>query len=300
MKLTYRDKVILAVFLFIAITLVGFLWLIKPKTKKLQDNQVRLEELQQQQEEVRLKIDQIKPLQEKIKTIYSDTKKVSEVFVPISDVDTTVKLDQALQKYADENNCKVLKLEVSKSKVSGLNYYYYKDENDDAELRENADINGNLPDQYNEQHAEQVSLDDRQVEDMYQTLYGVKVNGTKEDIWNYLRAIKEYDKALLINSVKINDYSFGQDLLDEIEKTGQQIAQVVTTQEEAPAEGEEAPAEGEAEANEEEQKTPVISITLDGKEVTNTSDVEIVITAYSIYEMPEPDVDFVPSASSAE
>ena len=301
MKLSYREKIILAVFLAIAILFVGFLWLVKPKTKKLNDNKLKLEQLQEEKEEIDRKIAQIKPLQDKIKEIYDDTNKITEIFVPIDEVDDTIKLDKMLQKYADENNVKILSLEVSLPDVDELDYYYYESDDKDKDLREQADINGNLQDQYNDQHADEVSLSERQVEQLYQTKYGVRVNGTKEDIWNYLKAIKEYNKALLVNQVNISDYSFGQDAIEELQKRGQQIVEAVAPQpEETPAEGEgEQPAEENQEAPEvQEETTAQVTVTADGQEITNTSDAQIVITAYSIYKMPEPDTETIPPAAN--
>ena len=299
MKLAYREKIILAVFLAIAILFVGFLWLVKPKTKKLNDNKMKLEDLQEEKEEIDRKIAQIKPLQDKISEIYNDTNKITEIFVPINDVNHPIKLDKVLQQFADENNVKILSLEVEAPDVDELDYYYYESEDPGQSLREDADINGNLQQQYDEQHAEEVSLADRQVEDLYQTKYGVRVNGTKEDIWNYLKAIKEYNKALLINQVNISDYSFGQDAIEELQKKGQQIVEAVAPQpEETPAEGEgEQPAEENQEVQEEQPETQT-AVTIDGQEITNTSDVQIVITAYSIYAMPEPDTETIPPAAN--
>lgn len=297
MKLTYRDKIILAVFLAIAILLVGFLALVKPKTKALNDNKLKRDNLITEKEEVQRKIDQIKPLQEKINEIYEDTNKITEVFVPIEDVDTPVELDKVLQKYADENNVKILQLEVNQPKSDELKYYYFETKDVGEKLREKADINGNLQEIYDENHAEEVSLSERQVEALYQTKYGVKINGTKEDIWNYLKAIKEYNKALLINQVNITDYSFGQDAIEELQKKGQQIVEAVAPQpEEAQTEGEEG-TEGEENQEETQVQSP-ISVTLDGQEITNTSDAQIVITAYSIYPMPEPDTETIPPAAN--
>lgn len=299
MKLSYREKIILAVFIAIAILFVGFLWLVKPKTQKLNDNKLKLEDLQDQKEEIDRKIEQIKPLQEKIKKIYDDTNKITEIFIPVDEVGSPVAFDKALQHYADENNVKILSLEVDTPEVEELKYYYYEGKDIDADLREAADINGNLQQQYDDEHAEQVSLSDREVETLYQTKYGVKVNGTKEDIWNYLKAIKEYNKALLINQVNISDYSFGQDAIEELQKKGQQIVEAVAqTPEETPAEegGEEAAATEETAPEEQAQSS--VSVTLDGQEITNTSDAQIVITAYSIYKMPEPDTETIPPAAN--
>ena len=48
MKLNYREKIILGVFLAVAILLGAFLGLVKPKSKTLEDNKARLEELEAQ------------------------------------------------------------------------------------------------------------------------------------------------------------------------------------------------------------------------------------------------------------
>jgi hypothetical protein len=302
MKLNYREKIILGCFLAVAILLGAFLGLVKPKTKTLKDNQARLEELEAEKAEIDAKILQIKPLQDKIKEIYQETNQIASIFVPKEEIDTPVKIDKMLQKYADENDVKVTSLEVSKPTVASLDYYYYQDDDYAESYREEVDLGGQLQAQYDAEHAEQKHLEEREVENLFETKYGVVVNGTKENIFKYLEAIKQYDKAMVIKSVQIYDYSFGENALREAMKAGAQIAETVAppTEEAAPAEGEEAEAQEQGGETTEEaapQETAPTSVTVDGKEITNTSDVQIVISVYSVFTMPEPNVDYVPSAT---
>lgn len=304
MKLNYREKIILGVFLAVAILLGAFLGLVKPKSKTLEDNKARLEELEAQKAEIDAKILQIKPLQDKIREIYAETNKIAEVFVPKENIDTPMKLDKMLQEYADKNEVEISSLEVSKPTVGSLNYYYFEDDDYAESYREEVDLGGQLQAQYDAEHAEQNALKEREVENLFETNYGVVVNGTKENIFNYLEAIKQYDKAILIKSVQIYDYSFGKDALREAERAGAEIAEAIAPTEEpaAPAEGEEAEAAETTETTEAEtaEETPAeehFSVTVDGKELTDTSDVQIVLSVYSVFTMPEPNVDYVPSAS---
>ena len=171
-------------------------------------------------------------------------------------------------------------------KVEKIEYYYYKNEDTDKELRTAVDVNGDLQKQYENKYQESISLSQRTAENVLRTKYGIKVRGEKQDIWNYLKAIEEIDNAVIIDSVNILDYTFGKEALMN---AGGAIAQVV-----APA----APAEGEEETEEEAPviEAPSVVVTEDGTEIDNKSDVQIVISLYSIYKMSEPDVDTIPAA----
>jgi len=312
MKLNYREKIILGCFLAVAILLGAFLGLVKPKTKTLKNNQARLEELNDEKDEITNKINQIEPLQKKIHDIYDETVKLADIFVPSEDVDTPVELDEMLQKYADENNVLLETVQVGTPSVSNLNYYFFKTENVDSTYRDSVDLGGQLEQKYLSDHEEELALKEREVEQLFQTKYGVKIVGTKENIFNYLEAIKDYDKAMIINSVQIYDYSFGQDAIDAARNAGSQIAEAVAPQEEAPAETEEAAAEETTEAAEtaettetaepaeNAEETPQASapttVVVDGQEITNESECQIVISVYSVYDVPEPNTSDIPAA----
>ena len=306
MKLNFREKIILGCFLAIAILLGAFLGLVKPKTKQLKENQERLEQLKSEREEMENKINQIGPLKTKINEIFEDTNKLAELFVPSEDVDTPVELDEMLQKYADENNVRILSLDAGTPSVTKLDYYYYSSSDYAASYRESVDLGGQLQQQYDEDHKESLALNDREVEDLFETKYGIKVQGTKENIFKYLEAIKDYDKAMNIRSIQISDYTFGEAALEEARNAGSQIAQAIApAEEEAPAEEAEAetteaetPAESEEpEAEAQEEASAPTAVVVDGKTITNESECQIVMSVYSVFTMPTPNVDYIPDAN---
>ena len=214
-----------------------------------------------------------------------------------------------LQKYADENDVRIASLEVGTPSVTELKYYYYSADDYAAQYRETVDLGGQLQAEYNEDNKEALSLKDREVESLLETKYGVKVVGTKENIFKYLEAIKDYDQAMNIRSVQISDYTFGEAALEQARQAGAQIAEAIAPPaEEAPAdeaaaeeteaEAEtEAPAETEEETAAAEEASAPTAVVVDGKTITNESDCQIVISVYSVFTMPEPNVDYIPAAN---
>ena len=115
---------------------------------------------------------------------------------------------------------------------------------------------------------------------------------------------------MLINSVQIYDYSFGQDAIDAAKNAGSQIAEAVAPAEETPAEevaeetaepAENAEAAETAETAENAEETPQAAapttVVVDGKEITNESECQIVLTVYSVYDIPEPNTTDIPAAT---
>lgn len=269
MKLNYRDKIIAAFLIAIAVVLMGVFLLIKPKAEKIKTNKATLTAREATKAEIEGKIEQIEPLQKQIMKTYEDTNTMAEVFVPIDDVTRVRYLDQYMQKFADETHVKLKNVELSASTVTPIAYYYTEDKDALSDARKAADIDGSLQTQYEEDHMESTVLSQRAKESIVQTQYGVLLNGTKENVWKYLKALKEFDKALTISSVNFNDYSFGKD-----------AAEAANVQ--LPENGDED--EG------------VAVETGKGETITDKSDVQIVITLYSVYDMAKPDVETVPAA----
>ena len=262
MKLNYRDKIIAGILLAVIILLIGFFVPVKNQIKQNKADKATLAEKEEIKKDYEQKIAQIPKLQESIRSIYSDAKEATKIFTPIDDVKNQLKVDKYMQKYADECKVKILNLELKESSVSPLDYYFDKEEDKYAGLRSQADINGTLQAAYNAANAGDIALSQRAKETVIKTQYGLKVNGTKKNLWKYLEAIKNIENAAVVNSVNISDYTFG----DEAARKGG------TQMPDAP--------NGE-----------VVSVQVEGKEIKNTSDAQIVVTLYSVIEMEEPDVE---------
>ncbi len=285
MKLTYRDKIILAILIAVVVCVGGYMLLIKNKSQEIKDNTAKLEQLEKEKQEIDDKIERIEPLQKRIRETYAKADALTGLFVPKSEIENTLDLDKKLQKYAEDAGVKIIQLELDSSKIEKLDYYYFKKEDTDKEMRTAVDINGDLQDQFDNKYQESVALSQRTAENVLRTKYAVKVRGEKQEVWDYLKAIADIDSAVMIDSVNILDYTFGA---EAALKAGAALTDMIAPSEEA------APAEGEEEAEEVVQAAPIT--TDSGEEITNESDVQIVISLYSIYKMSEPDVESIPAA----
>ncbi len=295
MKLNYRDKVILGIVLAVLILLLGFFFLVKPKNEEIKADEKTLSEKQEEQADLEARIAKIEPLKEDINNVYDETSKLTADFIPIADVNETQKLDQYMQHLAEEAGVRIDELNVSYPKEQSLDYYYLEYEDLVSDMRDSADLNGGYAESYNQTFAEQNALSERNVETLIQTQYGIRVTGTKEAVWKYMKAVEELKKTLLINQVEIEDYSFGANKAEEEQQSAGENAEEPANPEEGgetptEAAGTEAGTETEAttEAETPEPAQAPAELTIDD---ANTSSVKIVISLYSVYDMQKPDTD---------
>lgn len=262
MKFNYRDKIIAGVLLAIVILLVGFFVPVKNMNNQNKTDKKTLADKQAIKTEYEGKIAKIPSIQTSIKEIYAEADEATKVFVPLDEISNQIKVDNYMQKYADECKIKISNLELGSSVVAPLDYYYSSAQNTFADLRNQADINGNLKKEYAESVAESTALSQRAKEQVIKTQYALKVTGTKQNIWKYLDTIKKFDKAVVINSVNMTDPSFGA---HSAEDAGVQLPES--------KDGEE------------------VSVTAgENRTIKNTSDAQIIMTLYSVIRMEEPDV----------
>lgn len=263
MKLTYRDKIVAAILIAIAILLIGFFALIRPTINRIKDDKAIRTTRMAEKEKTENTIAQIPGLKENIINIYTDTTNTARVFVPREEVKDTAVIDQTMQDFADKTKVTLKSVELANSTLAPIDYYYEATSDTFVDLRKSADVNGDLQTEYDASVAESTSLTQRAKESIIQTQYGIKVEGTKKNIYDYLEELKNYDKAMVINSVAITDYTFGKKAADDAKvslpdsKDGEKV---------------------EVSAGE-------------GQKITNTSEAQIVITLYSVYDMPEPNVE---------
>lgn len=290
MKLNYRDKVILGVLLAVVILIAGFVGLVKPKNEEIKTDEATLAEKQAEQADLEARIAKIEPLKDNINETYEETGKLTADFIPLSDIDNPRKLDQYMQHYAEECGVRIDNLEVSSPKEAAINYYYAEFESMPAsELLGSADLNGDYADAQNKLLAESTALSQRNVETVIQTQYGIRVTGTKEALWKYMKAVEELKKTMIVNQVSIDDYSFGADKAEE-EGNAQPTTPTTPENPENP-EGQpagETPATPDANS---ETPTPApapAELTIDDD---NTSSIQIIISLYSVYDMPKPNTE---------
>ncbi|HNZ99700.1 hypothetical protein [Ruminococcus sp.] len=263
MKLTYRDKIIAGVLLALTIILIGVFALCRPTYKDIKAHKTSLEKIQAQKEGIEKQIAEIPGLQTDIKDTYTKTNEETKVFVPLDRVTDTTYIDQYMQSFADEAKVKLLTVNLEGSKLVPLDYYYAAVSDDLGDMRRAADVNGDLQANYDKSVAESTALSQRAKESIVQTKYGVQVYGTKKNIYDYLVKLKEFEKAESVNSVTIEDYTFGKAEADKahVSLPDSKDGEIVTVS------------------------------AGDNQEITNASNANIVITLYSVYNMEEPNVD---------
>lgn len=214
-NLNNREKTILGVFLAIIIILVGIFAGIRPINKNIKANKQLLQDKQEERDQLQAKIDKIPGLQKQIKETYDKAIDLAEDFVDYNSIYRTDQLDMFLQNYADENEVKILKLELEPMEDSDLEYYYYEYADLAEDMRASADVNGTISARQDEILGEQKALEERDVEAAMGTKYGMVLKGTKENIWKYLKAIEDQSETILINKVDIEDFNFEADLDEE-------------------------------------------------------------------------------------
>ncbi|HAE51911.1 MAG TPA: hypothetical protein DCG30_01475 [Ruminococcus sp.] len=220
MKLNYREKVILGILLAVIILIAGFVGLVKPKSQDIEDDTALRETKRTEQQEVQDKIDQIEPLKKKIDATYQETNKLAEDFVPMEEINDTYMLDQYMREYADDSEVKILDLQLEELNSQVLKYYYFTPEVLSEDLFAASDLNGDAQTAFDQLSAESNSLSERTEEEVVGTQYAVKVKGTREHVWAYMKAIEEIGDARIISSVKFQDYSFGE-LMDDTVAEGE-------------------------------------------------------------------------------
>ena len=303
MKLNYRDKVILGILLAVVIAIAGFVGLIKPKNEEIKEDEALLIEKQEEQADLEARIARIEPLKNNIDDTYEETSKLIEDFIPLSEIDTAMEVDQYMQHYAEECGVRIDNLEISANKESTIDYYYLESDGMPSQsMRDLADLNGDYAEQDAKDNAESNSLSQRNVETIIQSQYGVKVTGTREALWNYLKAIEDLKKTVIVNQVRIEDYSFGADKLEKEGGSVQTPVEEETTPDENTDQPETNPDENADQPEEEttpdenagtETSTPEPAqapeaLTIDD---ANTSSIQLVISLYSVYDMPKPNTE---------
>jgi len=204
MKLSYREKIILIVFV-VAITLVaGFFIVIKPAIAANAQYKVDLAAKQTQKAEIDQKIADAEGLKDKIKKAYDETKDISAFFLPEMD---TYQVDQYLSPYCAKNNVTITALELELAAPEEVSAYSYELYNVLYSLKDIADINAEVPKPADPtaQPAETTAATAAPVPTSPDTLavtnVTIGISGTVEDVLKFADDIKDINKSVIITSI---------------------------------------------------------------------------------------------------
>ena len=160
--------------------------------------------------------------------------------------------------YANKNKVQVIDLKVDDTATATLNYYFKPYKEVSTTLLQASDINDQLQAEYDKNNESTAIISGRAAETVLSTRYGLTVVGKEEDVYAYLRNIKDIDGAVIVTS-------FGEELYED------------GSEEEKP--------DNPALSDKENERIK--------KAVSKDSTVKaaIVIEVYSIYKMPKPITD---------
>ncbi|MCI1268917.1 MAG: hypothetical protein LKG21_03340 [Ruminococcus sp.] len=206
MKLNYRDRIIAMVLIAIVILIGGFFGLIRPKSKDITESQAARTQKQEEWDALDQKIKQNPILEKAIMNTYEDSQKLVADFP--AEQDFAYQLDQYMQPIMDKCNLQVSDMEAGDSNTTTLNYYFVTPKVLDSALIDAADINGKKAEAANAKTDQNTVLSERTAETVISRQYGVTVKGTKQNLWKFLDEMKNLNKAIVIESVSINDYKF--------------------------------------------------------------------------------------------
>lgn len=206
MKFNYRDRIITGVLLAIVILLAGFFALIKPKNESIKENEKTLSDLEVSKAEVDKKIAEISGLKTDITAEHKKGVEFTKDFVYFGEFENARLLDQYMQKFAEENKVTIKSLQATDPSESSIGYYYFTPTFIGGSLLAEADINYAIRAQRDLMAAESNALSQRAEGNVLQSSYTITVEAEdKENIWNYMKALEEQEKTILINSVNLTN-----------------------------------------------------------------------------------------------
>lgn len=217
MKMNARDKMILLGLACVVIVIAGIFGLIRPKMKTIDEDKKSLADVKAKWEQIDAKIQEIGPLQDKITDSYDDSKKLSDDFIKEEQFFDengdfmTYKLDQFMQPYIDKCNLEAVRVELGTHGTATLGYYYFEPDVVITSMFDAADVNGKYREDLDKRMEESNSLAERNQEEIIQTQFGFTARGTKENIWKFMEEIDNMNTSVIIDSVTIEDYTFGED-----------------------------------------------------------------------------------------
>lgn len=215
--MSYRDKMVILVISIIVIMAVGFFALIKPTYNKMVEDTSIYESTKTEWEGIKAKLDAIPGLKETITSAYNDAKKDAAVLENTAfgdlDKDYEIKkvnygLDQYLHQVIDDNNLKVSSFAIGDTGSTGISYFYYEPDAVTYALLESGDLNGKYATDLTKLMEKSSVISTRETADVIGNNVTLSVEGKREDLMNFLDAMKEDNNAIYITTLDITDYQF--------------------------------------------------------------------------------------------
>lgn len=224
MKLSYREKIGLLIFIVAVVIIVFIAWPIKTIKANIKTHESEKEKIQVTYDDTVRLIDQIPIIEGNITRIYEESKGLSEVFTIQRE---NFEIDQFIQnilnkdKYMQSSkNLVFVEGEFTEENaIDGpVELYYYTPDVVVYPILEAADTNGDMIEKTDKVLYEKLTnaliMESFEEQDVELHTASVDMKFTKEGLLAFQDELKELDKGVRITSVTIDDYKFG--LIDEL------------------------------------------------------------------------------------
>ncbi len=143
MKLNFRDKVILLIFIFIVICIIGFVSFVKPQIETIQASTAALATKQAELKTVEERVASLPDVKKSVKDKYKEIKeRVEKEFLPEME---TYELDKYIQPIIEENKLIYKGMDTQLAEASALEYYTYDYRDLQYDINTAANLNGVTP-----------------------------------------------------------------------------------------------------------------------------------------------------------
>lgn len=224
MKLSYREKIGLLIFIVAVVIIVFIAWPIKTIKANIETHEAQEQTIQKEYDDTKRLIAQIPTIESNIKKVYEDSKELSKDFTihrENFEIDKLVQeiLNTPKYKESGKNKMEIVgAFKEGKASDSSLEFYYYEPDVVVYPILEAADTNGDMLEKTDKKLYDKVNnaliikpLEKQAVE---MNTASVDLRFTKEALLAFQDELKALDPGIRITAVTIADYKFG--LLEEL------------------------------------------------------------------------------------
>lgn len=219
MKLSYREKIGLLIFI-VAIVIIIFIAVpIKNIRKNIETHTTERDTVKVEYDEKMNLINEIPVIENNIKTIYSDTKGLSEKFIAHTD---NINFDKYFEELLNKepymkqpkNTLEIVNnFNIVDAETGTIDFYYYVPNILTYPILEAADTNGNLMETSDkvlyDKAMNAVAMGTLEPQDVEIRQVSVPMKFTKESLLALEDELKEKETGVRITAVTIDDYTFG-------------------------------------------------------------------------------------------
>lgn len=219
MKLSYREKIGLLVFIVAVVIIIFIAWPIKTIKGNIKNHTKEKEEIQVEYDETQRLIAQIPNIEKNITDVYNESKGLNEKFTikrENFEIDKFMEeiINKAPYKATPQNTLEIKGgFSIEDADAGTLDFYYYTPNVIQYPILEAADVNGNLMETTDKALYEKVinavAISELEAEEVELHTASVNMRFTKESLLALQDELKEKDTGIRITSVTINDYAFG-------------------------------------------------------------------------------------------